>query len=196
MSSAFERAARESLTADDIPLTTDESKLAELMLLVAEELADDRFGGSTKLNKVLFFAEFAHARETGRSISGSPYQKLPNGPAPRRLLPVRQHLVDSGAAAIRSESLLGLRQDRLVPLRPARRDRFTTGELRAVADAVAMLRGRSGTEASGLSHEEPGWRQAEAREVIPFATAQLLPEQPVTPRVRARAAEIAAEYGV
>ena len=37
-------------------------KFAEMVLYVAEQLRDDRAGGATKLNKVLFFAEFTHLR--------------------------------------------------------------------------------------------------------------------------------------
>lgn len=109
--------SRTSLRANDLPDPADEAKFAELLLLVAESLAADRFGGTTKVNKALFFAEFAHVRNTGRPITGARYQKLPHGPAPRRLLPVRAHLIETGAAALVEESVLGYEQHRLQPLR-------------------------------------------------------------------------------
>ena len=51
-------------------VTYDERKLTELIVYVADRLADDRAGGSTKLNKVLFFADFAHVRQHGTPITG------------------------------------------------------------------------------------------------------------------------------
>ncbi len=44
----------------------DERKFSELLLYLAARLQDDASGGATKLNKALFFAEFAHVRRAGR----------------------------------------------------------------------------------------------------------------------------------
>src|SRR5687768_11986209 len=97
----------------------DEAKFTEMVLYVAARLRDDRSGGATKLNKVLYFADFAHVRRHGRPISGADYQKLPQGPAPRRLKPVRQRLVDAGDATVETEDFLGYQLHRLVPGREA-----------------------------------------------------------------------------
>lgn len=40
----------------------DERKLTELLLYIAERLLPDMSGGATKLNQVLYFADFAHVR--------------------------------------------------------------------------------------------------------------------------------------
>ena len=51
--------------------TYDESKFAEMLVLAAELLASDHRGGATKLNKLLYFADFAdfaHVRTHGRPI--------------------------------------------------------------------------------------------------------------------------------
>lgn len=71
----------------------DERKFTELLLYVASRLEADRAGGAVKLDKVLFFADFAHVRRHGVPITGADYQKLEHGPAARRLLPVRNSLV-------------------------------------------------------------------------------------------------------
>ncbi len=192
---AHTRIVEDSLRRDDIEVQPDEAKFAELLLLVAEELTGDRFGGATKVNKVLYFAEFAHIRETGRPITGMRYRKLPNGPAPRHLRLVRERLVRQGMAEVVTERVLGYEQHRLRPLRPARREVFTEVELRAVDDALALLRGRTGAEASEMSHREPGWRMVENGEDIPFVTAYLPQEQPPpSEQMRARMRELAAEY--
>ena len=73
-----------------------ERKFTELVLSVADRLRTDRAGGATKVNKVVFFAEFTHLRRHRSVISGCEFQKLAHGPAPRQLLPVRQRLIEAG----------------------------------------------------------------------------------------------------
>ena len=121
------------------------------MLHVAGRLQDDRTGGAAKLNKVLFFAEFTHLRRHHRVISGCEFQKLPHGPAPRQLLPVRQRLIESGAAELLEEDFLGRPQHRLVPSRAANLDVFTNEELQTIEDVLDQLDGMTGTH---LVHDD------------------------------------------
>jgi hypothetical protein len=60
----------------------DEKKLAELIVYVAGNIQDDATGGATKINKIVFYADFAAVRSQGYPITGVEYQKLENGPAP------------------------------------------------------------------------------------------------------------------
>jgi hypothetical protein len=191
----YDRIVMKNLGAGDIDVQPDDGKLGELLLLAAEALADDRFAGAVKLNKVLFFAEFAHVRQTGQPITGVRYQKLPHGPAPRRLRPVRDSLVSAGAAELVTETVLGREERRLRPLRPADRSRFSETELQAVKDAVALLAGRTGNEANQLAHEEPGWQLTQDGEDIPYATAYLAQTRRLaSPKVSERAQDIAEQY--
>lgn len=193
---ADERSVSDSLWRDDLDVEPDEGKFAELLLLVAEELADDPYGGATKANKVLYFAEFAHVRETGRPITGVRYRKLERGPAPRHLKAIRQGLVDSGDAVLIKERVLGYEQHRLRPTRPARRELFSATELKAVQDAVELLRGHTNTDASERSHREPGWQLVDEGADIPYVAA-LLPETRPQPsaKMMERLRQIGEEYG-
>ncbi len=179
----------------------DEGKFTEMVLYCAQLLESDRFGGATKLNKLLYFADFAHARKTGTAISGAEYQKLPMGPAPRRLLPVRRKLVDDDRAELVTEfDALGYRHDRLRPHDAPDLSAFAADEV-ATIDAVANeLRSLTGSQVSELAHDEPGWRLVSEGETIPYATAYLAPEGSEVPEhlrrtVERRAAELAAEHG-
>ncbi len=60
--------------------TYDERKFTELVLHIASCLQSDSAGGATKLNNVLFFAEFAHVRRTGRPIAGPPTRSWSTAP--------------------------------------------------------------------------------------------------------------------
>ena len=180
-----------------MPDVYDESKFTELVVLVASRLHDDRAGGATKLNKVLYFAEFAHCRRHGRSITGAEFQRLPHGPAPRRLVPVRDRLVRDGAAEVRTESFLGYPQERLVPLREPDLDRFDDDELATVDEVLADLAHLTAKQVSDISHAEPGWLLVADGETIPYEAALLapFPDEP-SPAIAKRGAEIAAAYGV
>ena len=171
------------------------AKFTEMVLHVAERLRNDRAGGATKLNKILFFAEFTHLRRHHRVISGCVFQKLPHGPAPRQLLPVRQNLIASGAARLIEEDFLGHPQQRLLPARDADLNVFTDDEIQTIEDVLGQLEGMTGTQVSELSHQEPGWRLTEAGETIPFSTAFLDFPQRQTPTSERLTESVAERYG-
>lgn len=175
-------------------VTYDERKLTELIVLVAERLADDRAGGSTKLNKVLFFADFTHVRRFGAPITGAEYQHLPHGPAPRRLLPLRTQLIEAGDAALVEEEFLGRPQHRLVVQRSPDLSVFSEDELETIEAVLDDLAGLTGRQVSALSHEEASWRHTNDGETIPYELALVPKEQFVTPTARRIGAEIAQRY--
>ena len=182
--------------ADSMELAYDERKFTELLVHIADRLGADSAGGATKLNKVLFFAEFTHVRRCGRPISGAEYQRLPNGPAPRRLLPVRQRLLDAGDAKLVEAPFLGYRQQRLVPLRPADLSVFGAEELETIDSVLDDLAGLTARQVSDLSHDEAGWRHAADGETIEYFMAFVAREQIVTPTVRNQAFAVAERYGI
>lgn len=173
----------------------DETKFAEMLLFAARLLEDDHAGGATKLNKLLFFAEFAHVRQTGEPITGADYQKLEWGPAPRRLLPVRDQLVREGAAELVEEvTAFGYAQDRFRALRDPKLDLFSESELETIKKVAEELRGMNAAQVSALSHEELGWQMVNDGETIPYSSAYLR-EPEITPAVRKHARRLVKELG-
>ena len=169
----------------------DEAKLRELILYVAGRLQADPRAGAVKLNKILWWAECAAMRTFGRTITGAEFQKLENGPAPRRLVPVRKELVESGDARIEPTSYMGKTQQRLVPQRDADLGGFSPDELRLVDEVIDALWDKTAGEVSSASHGEIGWRIAEFGETIPVSTAFLADEAVVTPAMVDRAGKLA-----
>lgn len=178
-------------TWSPVGIAAEEEKLGELLLYVAHRLEDDPRGGATKINKVLFFSEFAFMRTHGRPITGVEYQKLDRGPAPRRLLPVRNWLIESGAARLDSSFSYGYPLSRLIPLRGFNRALFSEDEIAQVDEVIEDLRSRTATQASEMSHREIGWRMVEKGETIPYEAAYLVPSFEVTDKVRRHAEELA-----
>lgn len=179
-----------------MPVTPDYDphKLKQLILYVAEQLLEDRHGGATKLNKVLFFADFAHMRMYGRPITGAVYQKLEHGPAPRTLPSIRAELVRDTQATMKREAFLGYKFQRLVPLVPADLSVFEPAEIDTVNQVIADLAGFTARQVSDLSHEEFGWQMVDYNETIPYATAGLRKAE-LTPSIEAHARLLAIELG-
>ena len=51
----------------------DAGKLGELIVYIVENSLGDPYFGKTKLNKILFAADFEAYRQRGRSITGADY---------------------------------------------------------------------------------------------------------------------------
>jgi hypothetical protein len=173
----------------------DESKFVEFVLYVAERLRDSPAGGATKLNKSLWYSEIEHLRRYGTTITGADYQKLERGPAPRRLLPVREELVAKGQATVVKSRLGRHTEDRLVPQREPDMSAFSESELATINLVLDRLEPMSGAEVSDLSHEEPAWYLPDMFETIEPELAYLRPAV-VNQEVRNRARAIAANRGL
>lgn len=145
---------------------------------------------------MVYFADFAHMRRHGRPITGADYQKLANGPAARRLLPVYKRLIDDGEATLDTDDVLGYQQQRLRPLRDPDLSRFSDDEMATIDDVLGTLTGLTARQVCDLSHEEAGWRSVEIGETIPYFMAMIPKDQPLTPTARRQALAVAERYGV
>jgi antitoxin SocA-like protein len=70
----------------------DDRKIKELILYLASKSEQDPRFSATKLNKLLFYCDFASYRRWGRAITGHSYQKLQFGPAPKAMLPLLEQM--------------------------------------------------------------------------------------------------------
>ena len=179
---------RKDLTTFDFSPT----KFRELVVYITEQCADDPSFGSVKLNKILFYADFAAYRQLRRPITGATYRKLSEGPAPKELLTARHALVDSGRLEIENRSYFGHLQKRpvVLPTTEADTSLFSELELEIIDETIDFFRGKSAREVSDYSHREPGWILAEDFEEIPYQTAHLSSE-PIDQETQLHALEIA-----
>jgi antitoxin SocA-like protein len=155
----------------------DPERLAELIMYVAQRsLGDPRFGG-TKLNKILFFADFEAYRRLGQSITGATYQHLPQGPCAHQLLPVIDSVLANDAKWVERSTYAGT-QRQLIPLRPARVELFTGPEVAIIEEVLTELGSLTNTQVSQRSHETVSWQLTQVRDEIPYGTALLSHEPP------------------
>ncbi|MBI1729212.1 SocA family protein [Candidatus Acetothermia bacterium] len=173
-------------------------KLEELIVFFAQECIGDKHFGATKLNKLLFTADFwAHAY-LGRSITGTKYIRQQFGPTPDPdlFLKIRQSLIDDGRITIvGEETYRGIRQ-RPIALTEPNLQIFDKNEIALCRDIIEFLRPLYGVESSEWSHEFPGWQYTNEGDTIPYESVFLWRKEPVTQEDKEWAKSIGQQLGL
>ena len=159
-------------------------KLESLILHIAQTCERDPSCGATKLNKLLFLADFGAYRRSGKSLTGQDYRALELGPAPLRLMPVREGMLRKQWIAMREDDFHGWPQDRVIPLRRADLNAFTPDEIAHVGHLVAEFWGVSAADMTNLTHLFAGWLVAKRSEIIPYGLT-FVGNRDLTPEERA-----------
>ena len=168
----------------------DDGKFRELILLIARESEGDPRFGSIKLNKLLFYADFVAYQHLGKPITGQEYFALPQGPAPRYMVPIREKMEADGDIAIRQRETWTDVQDRTFALREPDLKKFTAEEVDLVHAIIHGCRGLSGKYLSELTHRFAGWKLANEKETIPYSVALIHRRTPTQTEIeRARSLE-------
>lgn len=156
----------------------DDEKMKELILYISDRCENDPTFGAVKLNKILFFSDFLACRYFGTPITGQEYQALPQGPAPRRLLPLREELIREQKLFLKERQFFGYEQRKPIACVPPSLDRFTPQEIDIVNRVIEVLADKTASEVSELSHQFPGWSLADMGETIPYAVAHVSSSPP------------------
>lgn len=128
----------------------------------------------TKLNKLLFYADFVSYYLHGHSITGSRYVHLPYGPVPDSYEETLETLNHYGIIEI---SKLGSTD--VIGAGDSRADVLLTGPERAAVDWVLTTYGTmSAGEISEVSHKEKAYRDTRMGEEIAFEYAKFFVKLP------------------
>ncbi len=153
----------------------NDAKMKELILYVAAVSAMDEKFGAVKLNKLLFYADFLSYLKRGKSITGQEYFALDEGPAPKRLVPIREQMCDKGELAIQPSIYCGFPQNRIVGLRLPDYSKLDAEDIAIVNFIVGKFRDKNGTELSEESHKFAGWKSAHSKgqkQIIPYSSVR------------------------
>ncbi len=174
----------------------DEAKLGELILYVSQKSAMDPKFGSVKLNKILYLSDFLAFGIWGEPITGVPYQHLKKGPAPKRLVPIRDELVSRRDLAIQELPLKsGNLQKHPVNLREPKLDLFSGKEIALVDKVIEALWGLDAEEASEFSHRFVGWKMTKENDPIPYGSI-FISDEPLSEAETLRGQQLAKELGL
>jgi uncharacterized phage-associated protein len=129
---------------------------------------------ATKLCKLLFYADFAHFRDQGVSITGTRYAHLPYGPVPDGYDAVYAALGEDGMIE-REEVPCGrwvteLLVARQVPVLGV----FTASESRVLEATRTRFADYTAKRMTDLSHREEGYKATQRGELISYKYARTL----------------------
>jgi uncharacterized phage-associated protein len=152
-------------------------KLLNAMAFFAE---NTKACGKTKLFKLLYFLDFQHFTETGRSVTGLDYYAWPLGPVPRALHDELVMPPNDLAAKFRIENVtLRNGQDmlKLDPMQPFDATHFSKREMRIMQSLAKEFRGHNADQMVEETHlENLPWHQVyvvegRKQELIPYDLA-------------------------
>jgi uncharacterized phage-associated protein len=148
----------------------DLRRLKELSLYIAEKSMDDLYFGATKLNKILFYAEFHYFAAYALNLTEAKYVHRVKGPVPYEMPIVCDELNRDGSAQIKDVDYLGYTQKRLIPNRPSQIDIFSEKEISFIDAAIEFFRPFNATQLSNWTHELQPWLVTKDGEEIPRYT--------------------------
>ena len=120
----------------------------------------------TKLNKLLFYADFSMYQQTGFWISGMKYRAIDMGPVPNNFNSVFEFLANHGAVEIQHIPFPdGGTGEKFMP-GPAKQfdaQFFSEKELEILKSVAARFNNTSTNEIIKVSHKEKAWVENEAK---------------------------------
>lgn len=124
----------------------------------------------TRLNKLLFYADFLHFKKTGYSISGCSYRAIPYGPVPSHFHELFGLLQDQGYIRIEEELFpsghIGERFDPSAALTP---EMFLPEELETMEKVAHHFQHLRTKDLIEISHTEEAWKaNINARKLISY----------------------------
>lgn len=134
------------------------SKFTEMVVYFTHETQPWK----TKLNKLLFYADFCHFRKTGLSISGSRYRAIDMGPVPNNFSSIFEHLAEKDEIDIFytafSNGSIG-EHFKPHPKRDFNDTIFNEDELITLKEVVSKFGKTNTKEIIEISHEEEAWEK-------------------------------------
>jgi putative zinc finger/helix-turn-helix YgiT family protein len=126
----------------------------------------------TKLNKLLWYADFLAFRQNTTSISGARYAHLPHGPAPDNFDTLFAWLSGpEGVLRLDEASSGNLAWELLVATETPDYGQFSNSELALLAQVAEKFKDATARKMSDLSHKEPGYEQTRDGEIISYEFA-------------------------
>ena len=127
----------------------------------------------TKLNKLLFYADFLHFKMYGVSISGARYARLPFGPVPDNFNLLFAALIDEkGALQAQERAVYDYMGEFYAARAKPDLSIFDPGELKVLAAVKEFFGGFSSKEISEFAHKEKGYLETETGRLIPYSYAE------------------------
>lgn len=145
----------------------DREKTTNVILYFAEHLEPFK----TKLNKLLFYSDFAHFRQHAQSITGLKYMAIEYGPVPGNYDVLFGILADQGTIEIDYSMTQYGEVERIVSSKNNRFDKslFSEAELDILQYIALKFKDTTAKDIAEISHKEAAWKaNIEGKKIIPF----------------------------
>ncbi|CAA6811927.1 MAG: DNA-binding protein [uncultured Aureispira sp.] len=145
-------------------------RLTEMVVFFARETQPWK----TKLNKLLFYADFSFFKAIGYSISGAHYRAIPNGPVVSNYQGMFEYLVNNNHIKVFTKVFDRNIGEQFLPSenRAFNPDLFSSKELETLKKVADRFKGVKTKDIVNISHEELGWiENEEDRNIISYEYA-------------------------
>lgn len=133
-------------------------RFTEMVVFFTEKLQPWK----TKLNKLLFYADFVMHKQSGYSISGGQYRAIPMGPVPNNFNSIFEYLDNNGDVDINYTTFpdggIG-EQFKPNSKRKFNSGLFTENELQVLEYIAERFKNTSTNEIIEISHKEKAWQE-------------------------------------
>lgn len=144
------------------------AKFTEMVVFFTERLQPWK----TKLNKLLFYADFAMYKQTGYSISGAKYRAIPMGPVPNKFNSIFEYLTNNAIVDIYYTTFSdGGTGEQYNPnlKREFNAELFAEKELLVLENIAERFKNTTTNEIIEISHREKAWQEnKDERKVIDY----------------------------
>jgi len=125
----------------------------------------------TKLNKLLFYADFLHFKEHGKSITGAKYARLPYGPVIDNYEFFLGVMIHKQHLSVEEKMFGNYPGDLYIPKENPAIDVFEAEEIQTLAKVKSYFEDFSATMIKDRAHQEKGYRETEDYKPISYLYA-------------------------
>jgi uncharacterized phage-associated protein/DNA-binding transcriptional regulator YiaG len=133
----------------------------EMVKFFTAQLAPQLF--KTRLNKLLFYADFRHFQLHGISITGGRYRAIQMGPVPVQYASLYEHAQREGQVLLNEQELADGIMGQFLPVTsaPFNAELFDESELAVMNEVLARFKDSKASEVTTVSHDEEAWKKHE-----------------------------------
>lgn len=128
----------------------------------------------TKLNKLLFYADFKHFKENAVSITGARYAHLPHGPVPSNYEFFFATMTHSRQIEVDEIQIYQYFGEIFVSTIEPDLSIFEPSELKILAEVKELFKDHTATQIRDFSHKERGYQETPDHELISYSFAESL----------------------
>ena len=128
----------------------------------------------TKLNKLLFYADFKHFKDYAVSITGARYAHIPFGPAPDKYAFYFATLVENGAIRVEEDVFGDFIGEEFISVKEPDLSLFSNSELKILATVKEYFKDFTAKRITDFSHDEEAYKETAPGDIISYEYANEL----------------------